>query len=299
MKINILFFSGTGNTWWCARRMAEEFAGMGHDAEEYSLETLTRKRTEEIVKESDLLGLGYPVYGSDLPLPMKEFIEDFLPDLRTEGRPGEEGTISGKALQPYKRIFVFCTQLMFSGDGARIYQEALKDKGYETGWSVHLNMPNNICVTVLPIPYTNDPKRIGKRLSRTEKRIKQFVSAILSGRNFAQGKGWFPKVLGSLQRNPYRRFFDSLRNDISIDYGICTGCGRCVEICPERNLVWRDGKVIPQGSCVLCVRCYNFCPVQAILYMGKYHKASRGIPYRGPGKGFSPEGMKGRDGPVT
>jgi len=270
MTTPIFFFSGTGNTAWCAEQISQRLGQRGLQTELYSIEAIDRAGVDFCLEQAPIIGLGWPVYGSDLPEPMKRFIES-LPD--GGGR----------------KVFTFCTQLLFSGNGAQVYARELRQRNWQIGWSAHFNMPNNICVTQVPFPYSADPADHGKRLQRASAKIDRFVVAIYEDRRFAQGASRFSAALGYLQRGPYRHYFPRLRNDISIDAEICTRCGRCVTICPVGNLTMADGLVIAAGHCVLCVRCYNFCPVQAVRYAGKPHNPKRGIPYRGPVAGFRPE----------
>ena len=79
MLVTIFYFSGTGNTWWCAEKIAETFRTAGNDATARSIEQLSPDETARMVETSDLIGLGYPIYGSDLPQPMKDFILEKLP----------------------------------------------------------------------------------------------------------------------------------------------------------------------------------------------------------------------------
>ena len=271
MTAVIFCFSGTGNTWWCARRIAASLDALGMPTRVESIERTDADAAARLVAGADLVGLGWPVYGSDLPEPMKQFVDTTLP--LAEGR----------------RVFTFCTQLLFSGDGARVYERELAGRGWFTGWSVHLRMPNNISVTVSPLTWSADPDAHARRLEKTARKIDRFAGAVVDGRPFGQGRGWFSAVLGAMQRRPFRRWFPRLRNDITIDAEICTRCGRCVRICPSGNLTMTPDGVAAGGTCVLCVRCYNYCPVQAVLYMRRPHRPERGLPYRGPVAGFRPE----------
>jgi ferredoxin/flavodoxin len=274
MNAPIFFFSGTGNTAWCAERLGEHLRRRGVTTPVSSIETIDREVLLADLDRADIVGLGWPVYGSDLPEPMKRFL-DLLPDGR--GR----------------RVFAFCTQLFFSGNGARVYERELRERNWTIGWSAHFRMPNNICVTAFRIPFSSDPSDHLTRLERTEKKIDRFAGAIACDNRFTQGKGFLPAVLGLMQRAPYRKWFPSLRDDIGIDHELCTRCGRCVAICPVKNLTLENGRIESHGRCVLCVRCYNFCPVQAVCYRGKAHIAKRGVPYRGPVAGFRPEKLVG------
>jgi ferredoxin/flavodoxin len=272
MKITIFYFSGTGNTWWSAQEMQNLFIAENVDCSIFSIE----QSTPDIVTaalESDIIGIGYPIYGSDLPQPMKDFINFTLPD-----------NLKGKT-----KLFTFCTQLLFSGDGSFVYRNELKKKQWEINWSIHLRMPNNICVSAFPLPYTTNQVKIDKRLAKSKRRIGKFARAIKYGKPFRQGYLYISKLLGLMQRNPYQKYYPRLQNDITIDAETCISCNRCINICPVHNLYADEDGIKAKGACILCVRCYNFCPTQSILYMGKKHKEKRGVPYQGPKNDFSPE----------
>ena len=50
-----------------------------------------------------------------------------------------------------------------------------------------------------------------------------------------------------------------------IDGSACTGCGRCVEVCPPRAIVMRDGSArIEEEFCEECGFCAAECRVKAI-----------------------------------
>jgi electron transport complex protein RnfB len=51
-----------------------------------------------------------------------------------------------------------------------------------------------------------------------------------------------------------------------IDAARCTGCERCIEICPTQALVQVNGKAIllyPE-RCTYCTLCEDICPANAI-----------------------------------
>ncbi len=276
MRIHIWYFSGTGNTWYISNHIARALALRESRVTLSSIESADPPQVEQMLDECDVIGIGYPVYGSDLPSPMKQFLRS----LPVPPHPVD--------------LFVFCTQWLFSGDGTQAALEFLPSRQYRVRWSEHLFMPNNVCVSALRLPYTNDPKRIARRGAQQIPRISRLADHIVSGSSSHRGFGILPALLGSLQRSPFRRFFSSLQNDFTIDQSVCTRCGLCSKICPVENLTFGHDKiVVPQGRCILCLRCYNFCPVQAVVYRGRGHISSRGIPYRGPDD-FNPREEKKR-----
>ncbi len=246
----------------------------GIHAVSYSIERLTAFEADAIVEESDLVGFGYPVYGSDVPHIMKEFLDSL-------------------SIVENKNAFVFCSQWLWSGDGARVGADLVKPKGYRVFWGEHFLMPCNVCVSVTWfLPFTNNRRRIKRNLIRTEKSVRSFVERLVSGRPALKGFNPVSRFLGGLQRVPFRQVFHRLRYDISVDSSSCIKCGRCAEFCPSGNLRFDGSGFQTTGSCILCLRCYNYCPVSAVKYMNRVHNKKRGTPYKGPNDGFALENLR-------
>lgn len=47
---------------------------------------------------------------------------------------------------------------------------------------------------------------------------------------------------------------------------VCTGCEKCVQICPTHALAQHDGKadLVRPRDCIYCALCEDICPVDAI-----------------------------------
>ncbi len=270
-KAAVFYFSGTGNSWWVSETLAGALNEKGISASAYSIEKITFLEADRIINECDLIGFGYPTHGSDLPFIVKKFFQNL-------------------SAVKNKKTFIFCTQWLWSGDGARVGEEYLKGKNFNILWAEHFHMPSNVCVSVTWfLPYTNDKKRISKTLVKTEKRIKGFIDKIINERTYRRGFNKVSRFLGGLQRVPFRYFFERLRNDIYFEKSLCIQCGECARLCPSKNLEFHGTELKTKGTCILCIRCYAFCPVSAITYMNKPHNPERGEPYKGPVAEFSPE----------
>lgn len=265
----IFYFSGTGNTWWAAEKLAEALSKEGFKASAYSIENIDRETAALLIKNAAVLGFGYPIYGSDLPLSMKNFIRQLPASL-------------------YKEVFVFCTQWFWSGNGAAAAAKMLAQKGFEVKWAEHFFMPNNLSAGLIPMPYTNKPEKTQKTLSKAERRIKRFAGHIADNTSFKRGFNPLSSVLGATMRTPYRYFFHRLQNNIGIDWEKCDNCGECVALCPAGNLYYDGDEIKIKGTCINCLRCYSFCPLTAMTYMGRPHQKSRKKPYKGPTKDFTP-----------
>lgn len=54
----------------------------------------------------------------------------------------------------------------------------------------------------------------------------------------------------------------------SLDQACCTGCGICVDVCPEDilrlNKEDKKSSIVYPKDCVACLMCEFFCPVSCI-----------------------------------
>ncbi len=56
-----------------------------------------------------------------------------------------------------------------------------------------------------------------------------------------------------------------------IDKKLCSGCGRCVVVCPERLLTLEEinhhktARIISSVRCNLCGTCIAACPLNAVI----------------------------------
>ncbi|MDC7125894.1 MAG: flavodoxin domain-containing protein, partial [Spirochaetales bacterium] len=110
-KIAIFYFSGTGNTKYAMDKLCNYLTELNCDTKAYSIEKITTDSANGIIKESDITIIGYPIYGSDLPDIMHDFINKLSP-------------VSGK------KLGVIATQLLFSGDGSSVEKKKLKKLGF-------------------------------------------------------------------------------------------------------------------------------------------------------------------------
>lgn len=256
MRTHIFYFSGTGNTYWAVKKLCSFDEGFTYSSIEDSIEV------QSVIEACDAVGFAYPIYGSDIPQLMKDFMKRCY-------------------VAKQKKTIILVTQWMFSGDGSTTSREFLHPN-FEITHTIHLKMPNNISITKFRwlFQYTNDPRKIQKKLSLAEKKLKRFYQVIKDETRKVVGDNKFSIWLGNIQKKPFRKYYDRFLNDISFDPTRCTNCNVCVQLCPVRNI--EPGEMMPhaKGECILCLRCYNYCPTSAVKYMEVAHLLRRGEPYR-------------------
>ena len=238
-----LYFSGTGNTKFCI----EYFLGsVNSSATAYSIEDC--KAIEEISKHDEII-FGYPVYYSNLP----KIVSDFI--------------ISNSALWNGKKIFVIATMALFSGDGTGVAARLFEKYGAEITGGLHLEMPDCIAdVKVLKRAYEKNHTIVEK----AKKKITISAQKYKLGKPTREGLNLCYRMAGFLgQRLYFMNKTKSYTDKLKINPVNCIGCGKCANVCPMNNIDIIERKAVPKNLCTMCYRCVNVCPEKAIALIGK------------------------------
>ena len=265
MTVTIYQFSGTGNTWFVAHHLKRAFTNNGVVCNIVSIENT--ESLQEITMTDDIIGIGYPIYGSDIPEPVLRFFDKIK-------------------MHAKQRAFVYCTQFMYSGDGAAYGAKKLRKKGFIVHQLAHFNMPNNI--TDYKIVRWIKPKNVSKLEDTVIKQTKQLVKAVLDNTPKRKGDHLLGLLLGLVQRVPFQYGKIAYQNSLKID-STCILCMRCVRLCPSQNLKHNNKNIETLSRCCLCYRCVNHCPVQAIHFTKKTRVKT---PYLGPTDHFDIENVR-------
>ncbi|MCD6576624.1 MAG: EFR1 family ferrodoxin [Anaerolineaceae bacterium] len=269
---SIFYFSGTGNTWWVSEHIAKELSTRGFHATAHSIEQVNDKETADLIEKSSIIGLGFPIYGSDVPRIFHNFIRA-LPKQKDQ-----------------KPVLGFVTQMAWSGNGMNFLEKELINKGYRIRWAAEFRMPNNIAIPIFPLPYSSDFNHFKPLLEQCSRQITDLCAKISNDKDYRQHTHWIHAVSAWMQRGPFRLTHDWGNKFWSVDPEACTSCGRCARICPVDNIHMRDGLPVFGRECVYCMRCFNYCPTLAIHYLGmKNTRAKNNPPFQGPVPTFRPE----------
>jgi len=227
-----VYFSGTGNT----KYAAELFSGrMGGRC--FSVEDDADFAAE--IKACDTVAFCYPVYGSRVPLIMREFAVKHM-----------------DALQG-KKLIVLVTQTIFSGDGARVLCDLFPTGHVEVVYAEHFFMPNNVCNFAL-LRRTGESKT-RKYMRLAERRMDGVCRNVKLGIVKRRGFSVVSRLLGKIQGRPWQGDSGNVfagkgtmeyqaKHSVRVD-GDCTACNVCVECCPMQNLENRAGTIVHKNNC--------------------------------------------------
>lgn len=270
----IFYFSGTGNTWWLAHRLSDMLGERGIDVRLLNIED---DPSVEDIANSDIVGLGFPIYGSDCPPNMTKFIEK-LPEVTD------------------KDCFIFTSMLIFSGDGALTTERILIDKGYRLNQAVNFIMMNNVR---LPYPVLSsfpiyNETQAAKIRGKAAKKLVKFADSVHEGKKWIEGRGILGKIGGLSQRIPMSYIgWTGWCKNYNLDKEACIECMQCVKYCPTNNITFTEGEMQWHDSCVCCLRCYNLCPTEAIQYKEATRDTAKFPRFKGPFPGFKISDMLG------
>jgi ferredoxin len=202
---------------------------------------------EKLIKAEEIIGFCYPVYGSRVPRIMREFVRKHMESLKG------------------KKTIIFCTQMYFSGDGARAFTDIFPRGHVNVIYAEHILMPNNVNnLFILPLP---SGKIIKKYVIKAERKMQTVCDNIKKGIVKKRGFNPVSRALGLIQGVFYPTFEKRGLSKVWIDKD-CNKCLLCVSICPMNNFAYENGDVITKNNCTLCYRCINKCPQKAVaVYM--------------------------------
>ncbi|MCL2576371.1 MAG: EFR1 family ferrodoxin [Defluviitaleaceae bacterium] len=234
-----LYFSGTGNTKYLAEIFSRKMRFACYSIEENA--DLGR-----LIASAKVVAFCYPIYGSRVPRPMRNFVARHLEALRG------------------KRLIIFCTQAMFSGDGARAFADLLPKNHAKIIYAEHFTMPNNISHFYPPL---QSPEKVAKIKRNMQSKLRKTIVNIRMGKMVLRGFNPVSQVLGMMQGSFWYSLETIGRRMVWIDDTKCVSCGLCAKICPTHNFEQKTGKPNPKGNCALCTRCMNHCPQKAIAIL--------------------------------
>jgi ferredoxin len=212
----------------------------------------------KLISSKDVIVFSYPIYGSRVPRIMREFIEKYLDYFKN------------------KKIVIFCTQWLFSGDGARVFSDMFPLNFINVIYAEHFLMPNNVN-NLFFLPLAND-KKIKRYMEKAEEKMQSITKNIVNGIVKKRGFNIFSRLLGLMQGIFMPNIERKSLNKVWIDND-CNQCSLCISTCPMNNLEYKNDKVIQKNNCAICYRCINKCPKMAIalFFHGKVKRQYKGI----------------------
>ena len=233
----ILYFSGTGNSKYVAKRIADALG----DALVNLNDRIKASDTSSVEADERLI-IVTPTYAWRIPRVVRDWLR------KTE-------------LRGAKRSWFVMTCGSEIGNADKYNRDLCVEKGLVCMGTAQIVMPENY-IAMFSAPQADKARQI---VAKAEPDIDRAIAAIQAGECFAPTRNNLYDRLMSGPVNPiFYKFF--VKANAFTTSSACIGCGQCAKRCPMNNVTLKDGNPVWGERCTHCMACICYCPVDAIEY---------------------------------
>ena len=252
--IDIYWFSGSGNTLFIAKVIAEYLKENGFEINLKQIEN-TNPSTVDLNRT---LGLAIPVAEQGT----YPFIWDFINNLPSF-KKSDFGEDRPQPVSTKPDVFMVDTLMLYSGGIKGPVNKILKKKGFNILGAKEIIMPNNL------MKIKSQPDKDKLKMEKGKLSAENYAKDLMKGQAVWKDIPLYSDIMASFSKkdstwNVFRNIFP-----LKVDNNKCTRCRLCERICPtgawsfnkEKNeMEWA------KADCIYCLRCFSYCPVEAISY---------------------------------
>ena len=232
----IYYFSGTGNSLWSAKKIAQSVRDKGDTCELFNIGAEEKK--DEILIEADAVIIVFPSYAFGLPLVVKRFVKKAV--LKT----------------PYLAAFVTFGSTPLGTLG--ILRGILKKKKIDKMFFGKIPAVENYIAMFGPPKEQEIESRSVMQKEATEQAARCVIERCVNRVNtFCP----ISRFVVSLFYLGLKIFYKRYRVGDN-----CNGCAVCEKICPVSSITMKDNRPQFSSRCENCQGCVNICPQRAIQF---------------------------------
>lgn len=239
MSSIIYYYTGTGNSLWTARALAEKLG----DTELIPMHQMNHCLHKG---STDVVGLVFPVHMWGVPHLVRDFLRVMVK------QPGAYYFAVAVNAGQVSRTLLQLKELM-AQDGLTLY----------AGFDIEL--PSNYIPWGGPGPLAKQ-----QELFCSAKEKIALASSYISDRKsgfIEKGPLWQRLIFTLIYKVTYKRMRTMDKNfNIS---GECSSCGICERVCPAGNILLQAEKPAWHGNCEQCLACIQWCQSKCIQYGDK------------------------------
>lgn len=241
----IIYFSGTGNSKYCADMFAKKLGDEVIDAFGY----IKNGIAGEFISGKPWI-FASPTYAWQIP----HVFEDFIRAANFDGN---------------KDAYFVMTCGSDIGAASEKLAELCKEKGLNFRGALEVVMPENY-VAMFRVP---DEEESAGIISKAVPVLEEGIKCVLEGKDFPEKhiSAMDRKKSGIINWGFYKKYVAD-KKFYTTD--ACIGCGKCEDLCVMNNIKIENGKPVWGGNCTHCMKCICYCPYEAI----EYGKKSQGKP---------------------
>ena len=232
----IFYFSGTGNSAYVAKRLAQK---LGEEAAPLNESIKKAKRVN--IPEGRLVFVT-PTYAWQIPRVVSEWIREMK-------------------FHAGQQVYFVMTCGDAIGNAEKYLKKLCKRKGLTYMGCLQVVMPENY-IAMFGVPTEEAAVEI---IAKAETCVDAAAEDIIKGKAFASNKGGLINAcLSGVVNGLFYPVFVSAKKFYTTED--CVGCGKCAELCPLNNIKIVDGKPLWGRNCTHCMACICRCPKEAIEY---------------------------------
>ena len=233
----IFCYSGTGNSYYIAQRIADELHENIIDLNEK-----IKTNNYSSIETGNTIILVVPTYAWRIPRIVSNWF--------------------------YKTEFVGAKRIWFVmncgseiGNASKYNRSLAEQKHLCYMGTSQILMPENY-IAMFDAPQAEEARKIVKNAEPT---IEDTIACIKTEQPFPVPRN-----------NLYDRFMSGPVNPVFYQFFVkatafqtddtCIGCGQCVKNCPKNNIALENGKPIWGNQCTRCMACIGYCSTEAIEY---------------------------------
>lgn len=241
----IYYFTGTGNSEFAAKRIAEKTGMSAVPVYEYIAEGKAFEPAD-----GEMLVFVTPTHGWRIP----RIVSDWIKAGNFGGRHG---------------AYFVMTCGSEIGNAEKHCAALCKETGFKFMGVGEVIMPENY-VAMFYVPGEEESKAIVEKAVPV---IDGYAERIAEGKHLASKRiGFVDKLKSGIVNNAFYAMFVKADKFYATDK--CISCGKCAVNCLTHNIELKDGKPVWGDKCIHCMKCICDCPEGAI----EYGKASIGKP---------------------
>ena len=232
----ILYFSGTGNSEYVAKRIAEAL-------EDECLNLFDRIKNNDYspLVSSHPWVIVTPTYAWQIPAVVRTWLNQTV-------------------LNGEKNMYFVLTCGDSVGNAADFAKEYCNLSEKKFKGLTKVVMPENY-IAMFNAPDETEAREI---VEKAEPVIDEIIDTIKHGNRLETKTSLFGSILsGPINKGFYRTSVNDKKFRV---LDSCTGCGLCEKTCVMNNITLVDGKPTWNGNCTHCMACICKCPSEAIEY---------------------------------
>lgn len=238
----ILYFTGTGNSEYVAKRI-------GKETDDIVLNLFEKLRKEDFseINSKNPWVIVTPTYAWRIP----NILREWLKRTNLSGNPN---------------IYFVMTCGGSIGNAGKYLKSLCADKGMNYFGCFEVVMPENY-IALFTTPSKDKALKI---IAEAEKIIDKAAFAINNGEQFPNiSVTTADKLNSGVVNNIFYPLFVHAKKFYATD--ACISCGKCVKVCPLNNIHIENSRPIWGKACTHCMACICRCPKEAIEY-GQHSK---------------------------